>query len=102
MRRHRDALARDLLFALANILPTARKILLLSRQSDSNRRPADYKSAALPAELCRQKCARTLPHTCRSNKAVALWTWPILHARSRCDGKRLGGLEVFDHGAEIH
>src|SRR5262249_14625325 len=25
-----------------------------SRQSDSNRRPADYKSAALPAELCRQ------------------------------------------------
>jgi hypothetical protein len=24
-----------------------------SRQSDSNRRPADYKSAALPAELCR-------------------------------------------------
>src|SRR5213078_5028942 len=27
--------------------------LLWSRQSDSNRRPADYKSAALPAELCR-------------------------------------------------
>jgi trans-2,3-dihydro-3-hydroxyanthranilate isomerase len=27
-----------------------------SRQTDSNRRPADYKSAALPAELCRQKC----------------------------------------------
>src|SRR5207245_10834900 len=26
-----------------------------SRQSDSNRRPADYKSAALPTELCRQK-----------------------------------------------
>src|SRR6266545_7510174 len=25
-----------------------------SRQSDSNRRPADYKSAALPAELCRR------------------------------------------------
>src|SRR5262249_28578884 len=25
----------------------------MSRQSDSNRRPADYKSAALPAELCR-------------------------------------------------
>jgi hypothetical protein len=24
-----------------------------SRQSDSNRRPADYKSAALPTELCR-------------------------------------------------
>src|SRR6266404_4706519 len=28
-----------------------------SRQTDSNRRPADYKSAALPTELCRQKCA---------------------------------------------
>src|SRR5439155_18209543 len=26
-----------------------------SRQSDSNRRPADYKSAALPTELCRRK-----------------------------------------------
>src|SRR5947209_15457889 len=26
-----------------------------SRQTDSNRRPADYKSAALPAELCRRK-----------------------------------------------
>ena len=26
----------------------------MSRQSDSNRRPADYKSAALPAELCRR------------------------------------------------
>jgi hypothetical protein len=25
----------------------------MSRQSDSNRRPADYKSAALPTELCR-------------------------------------------------
>jgi hypothetical protein len=25
-----------------------------SRQTDSNRRPADYKSAALPTELCRQ------------------------------------------------
>src|SRR5437588_1590591 len=24
-----------------------------SRQTDSNRRPADYKSAALPTELCR-------------------------------------------------
>src|SRR5437868_14919909 len=27
----------------------------MSRQTDSNRRPADYKSAALPTELCRQK-----------------------------------------------
>src|SRR5438093_12534670 len=27
----------------------------VSRQSDSNRRPADYKSAALPAELCRRR-----------------------------------------------
>jgi hypothetical protein len=26
----------------------------MSRQSDSNRRPADYKSAALPTELCRR------------------------------------------------
>jgi hypothetical protein len=29
-----------------------------SRQSDSNRRPADYKSAALPAELCRRTKTR--------------------------------------------
>ena len=29
------------------------EFLEASRQSDSNRRPADYKSAALPAELCR-------------------------------------------------
>ena len=28
-------------------------VLPWSRQSDSNRRPADYKSAALPTELCR-------------------------------------------------
>ena len=27
----------------------------MSRQTDSNRRPADYKSAALPAELCRHR-----------------------------------------------
>jgi hypothetical protein len=27
---------------------------LVSRQSGSNRRPADYKSAALPTELCRR------------------------------------------------
>ncbi len=27
----------------------------LSWQSDLNQRPADYKSAALPAELCQQK-----------------------------------------------
>ena len=31
-----------------------------SRQTDSNRRPADYKSAALPAELCRQTEDRKL------------------------------------------
>ena|ERR1700722_933956 len=30
------------------------KGFLVSRQSGSNRRPADYKSAALPAELCRR------------------------------------------------
>src|SRR4051794_22520852 len=29
-----------------------------SRQTDSNRRPADYKSAALPAELCRPKVSK--------------------------------------------
>src|SRR6266700_3857189 len=31
----------------------------MSRQSDSNRRPADYKSAALPAELCRHLRGKT-------------------------------------------
>jgi hypothetical protein len=34
--------------------PQRRNEIAESRQSDSNRRPADYKSAALPAELCRQ------------------------------------------------
>jgi hypothetical protein len=33
-----------------------------SRQSDSNRRPADYKSAALPAELCRLLRGKILSH----------------------------------------
>jgi hypothetical protein len=33
-----------------------------SRQSDSNRRPADYKSAALPAELCRRLRGKILSH----------------------------------------
>ena len=33
----------------------------MSRQSDSNRRPADYKSAALPAELCRRLRGKTSP-----------------------------------------
>src|SRR6266704_434463 len=32
-----------------------------SRQTDSNRRPADYKSAALPTELCRHLRAETQP-----------------------------------------
>jgi hypothetical protein len=31
----------------------------MSRQSDSNRRPADYKSAALPTELCRPLRGKT-------------------------------------------
>src|SRR5207248_7870017 len=39
-----------------------------SRQTDSNRRPADYKSAALPTELCRQRKRRTLPRLRRRNK----------------------------------
>src|SRR5215813_2236250 len=30
-----------------------------SRQTDSNRRPADYKSAALPTELCRHLLWKT-------------------------------------------
>src|ERR671935_483171 len=34
--------------------------LRVSRQSDSNRRPADYKSAALPAELCRRTKVKPL------------------------------------------
>ena len=32
-----------------------------SRQTDSNRRPADYKSAALPTELCRHLLWKTTP-----------------------------------------
>jgi hypothetical protein len=32
-----------------------------SRRSDSNRRPADYKSAALPTELSRLRHVRTMP-----------------------------------------
>ncbi len=36
-------------------------VLEVSRQSDSNRRPADYKSAALPAELCRRLRGKTSP-----------------------------------------
>ena len=39
-----------------------------SRQSDSNRRPADYKSAALPAELCRQGRPPTLAYKAFLNK----------------------------------
>src|SRR5438067_9283019 len=39
-----------------------------SRQSDSNRRPADYKSAALPAELCRQGRPRSLAYKAFLNK----------------------------------
>ena len=44
---------------------------LWSRQTDSNRRPADYKSAALPAELCRHFKASRILHgksPCRKPK----------------------------------
>ena len=33
---------------------TRRRSVRMSQQTDSNRRPADYKSAALPTELCWQ------------------------------------------------
>jgi hypothetical protein len=43
-------------------------ILLWSRQSDSNRRPADYKSAALPAELCRLLRGKILSDAASANR----------------------------------
>src|SRR5689334_18300140 len=33
-------------------------LLLWCRQQESNPRPTDYKSVALPTELCRQNCGR--------------------------------------------
>ena len=37
----------------SNVISCALRTCIWSRQTDSNRRPADYKSAALPTELCR-------------------------------------------------
>src|SRR5207302_3868946 len=58
-KKHRDAVDKWPRSGQANFLElSANRVLRGSRQSDSNRRPADYKSAALPTELCRQKSAR--------------------------------------------
>src|SRR5215472_3030386 len=46
-------------------------VVSTSRQTDSNRRPADYKSAALPAELCRLwKAALTIPVNASIGKRI--------------------------------
>ena len=60
--------------------PLRKPIFIWSRQSDSNRRPADYKSAALPAELCRRnerlnvKTVPTLKRKCQK-AIVTLQFW---------------------------
>ena len=45
---------------LTSQLSTKHRALILSRRTDLNRRPADYKSAALPTELCRHRVARKI------------------------------------------
>src|SRR5205823_12945651 len=39
----------------------------MSRQADSNQRPADYKSAALPTELCRRLRGKILSDAAPAN-----------------------------------
>src|SRR6267378_3216285 len=54
-------------------------VLTESRQSDSNRRPADYKSAALPTELCRHLLGQ---NHCGETILVALFTvWLVRDQR---------------------
>src|ERR1700730_5776026 len=59
------------------IFPTLVEMPVLgeSRQSDSNRRPADYKSAALPAELCRHLPGKILSDA--SSATVFLYAFSI-------------------------
>src|ERR1051326_6895941 len=67
-----------------------------SRQTDSNRRPADYKSAALPAELCRQfraQCSAAI----RAPQARA-----ASHSGANINAQRLGGLQPLDDRAQIN
>ena len=73
----------------------------MSRQTDSNRRPADYKSAALPTELCRQKeRAKLSPH--ESLKQVGPPPLLILRTRAGVRRKRLGRFQILDHCAQVN
>src|SRR5436190_10313790 len=45
----------------------------MSRQSDSNQRPADYKSAALPTELCRRLRGKILSDAAPANLFIRLF-----------------------------
>src|SRR5213079_1771924 len=68
-KKHRDAVDKWPRSGQANFLElSANRVLRGSRQSDSNRRPADYKSAALPTELCRQGRPRSLAYKAFLNK----------------------------------
>ena len=84
-------------------------ILRWSRQTDSNRRPADYKSAALPAELCRRWKRANLKQAMDRNK-VRLWfgrgqalsefleCFPSFHRSGR---KQITCLKVGENGQSL-
>ncbi len=79
-----------------------------SRQTDSNRRPADYKSAALPTELCRHvlwksasfenfKSAIVSPFCIPSKKRGAKWEHQR-GIRPRCRGSLLCAFSTTRQG----
>src|SRR5207253_10145203 len=64
-----------------------------SRQSDSNRRPADYKSAALPTELCRRSHTKAELVNCSRVRPTSE-SAPV--CRQREHGGRLGRRRTLD------
>src|SRR5437899_12680394 len=71
-----------------------------SRQTDSNRRPADYKSAALPTELCRHLPRKT---SCFIPFCTAVVSQFVTHqAKNNTNrGFRAGPLGVFALSRQI-
>src|ERR1700720_1470410 len=60
------------------------RVLRGSRQSDSNRRPADYKSAALPTELCRHLRGKTFHSHSLFSAIVSPFCIPQTKAGTTC------------------
>ena len=75
-----------------------------SRQSDSNRRPADYKSAALPTELCRHLRGKILHVHSLFSAIVSPFCIPQTKTGTTCGFRSaaVGALSAFPPKRQAH